>query len=340
MPAIDRIDARYAAGMDLNRVDLNLLVAFDALVSERSVTRAAERLCVGQSAMSSTLARLRKLLDDEVLVREGRAMVPTSLARELAGPVRDVLETIDALLDRGTVFDPATSDRSFTVIASDYVSVTLLTPLIERLALEAPGIRLTVSPPALDYVDRVRRGQVDLVVMPREVFTSYDQFPHRVLFSDRFVVAVDAGNPEVGPSITLDQFSRLPYQASSCGHEVSPAEAQLDRLGIARSTEVTTAFGLAPVLLSGTRRIALIHERLALALAAQSGLRLLEPPMTLEPITQVAIWPARVDGDAAHRWLRDRIVALMAELDHDLEQRRTGDTAAVPLHLVGAGSAR
>lgn len=302
--------------MDLNRVDLNLLVAFDALVAESSVTRAASRLSVGQSAMSSTLARLRKLLDDPVLTRQGRDMVPTPLAQELAGPVRDVLEQIDRLLDRPGAFDAATTTRTFTVLASDYVTVTLLTPLLERLAVEAPGISLHVVPPAADYVERVRRGQVDLAVMPQEVFTAYQEFPHQVLFRDRFVVAVDAANPDVGDSISAEQFSTMPYQASSCGHEVSPAEAQLDRLGIQRNTEVTTAFGLAPLLLQGTPRVALLHERLARSLAGQAGIRLLEPPFALEPITETAIWPTRVDKDPAHQWLRTRIARLATTLDH------------------------
>jgi DNA-binding transcriptional LysR family regulator len=196
-----------------------------------------------------------------------------------------------------------------------------------------------VSPPAIDYVERVRRGQVDLVVMPREVFTACDQFPHRVLFSDRFVVAVDADNPDVGDVISSEQFSAMPYQASSYGHETSPAEAQLDRLAIERNTEVATAFGLAPLVLRGTRRFALIHERLALALGGQSDLRLLEPPMALEPITQVAIWPDRVDSDAAHQWLRDRIVRRAAELDRDVDSRRVPDLPSAGLHLVGSGSA-
>lgn len=323
--------------MDLNRVDLNLLVAFDALVAERSVTRAAARLSVGQSAMSSTLGRLRRLLDDPVLVRQGRDMAPTPLAVELAGPVHEVLARIEGILDRKDAFAPRTSTRSFTLIASDYVSVTLLTPLIERLAHEAPGVRLRISPPAGDYVEKVRRGEVDLVVMPREVFTAYEQFPHHVLFSDRFVVAVDADNPLVGDSITLEQFTTLPYQASSCGHEVSPAEAQLDRLGIDRRTEVTTAFGLAPLLLTGTGRIALIHERLALDLAAQARLRLLEPPFPLDPITQVAIWPVRVADDPAHRWLRRRIVRLVSERGLADGARRDAERRA-ELSLIGSAS--
>jgi DNA-binding transcriptional LysR family regulator len=116
---------------------------------------------------------------------------------------------------------------------------------------------------------------------------------------------------------------------------VSPAEAQLDRLGIQRSTEVTTAFGLAPLLLCGTPRIALIHERLALALAGQTALRLLEPPFPLDPITQVAIWPGRVDADPAHRWLRSRIARLATELDQRFETLRDTEQRST-LHLVGS----
>jgi DNA-binding transcriptional LysR family regulator len=153
----------------------------------------------------------------------------------------------------------------------------LFTPLLSRLAAEAPGIRLKIAPPAGDYVERLRRNQVDLVVMPREVFPDYGSFPNRFLFSDRFVCAADANNPDVGETISLEQFSSLPYLATSCGHEVSPAEAQLDQLGITRNTEVTTAFGLAPILLSGTRMIALLHERLARTMAQQTNHRLLEP---------------------------------------------------------------
>jgi len=95
--------------------------------------------------------------------------------------------------------------------------------------------------------------------------------PHRLLFEDRFVCAVDADNHEIGDSVSLEEFSSLPHLATLCGHEISLAEAQLDLLGVARNTEVTTAYGLAPPLLRGTRRIALIHERLACAIGDQLG---------------------------------------------------------------------
>jgi DNA-binding transcriptional LysR family regulator len=301
--------------MELHQVDLNLLVAFDALLDGRSVTRAADRLCVGQSAMSSTLARLRRLFDDPLLVRQGRALVPTPYAESLVKPVREVLDGVESILARRTEFDPRRDQRSFSVIASDYTMVTFLTPLPARLEVEAPGVRLWVSPPGDDYVERLARGRVDLVIVPREVFTPYREFPHQFLFQDRFVCAVDAANDMVGDTVTLEEFTTLPYLATSCGHEVSPAEAQLDALGIARSTEITAAFGLAPLLLRGTRRIALIHERLAWFLSEQTSLRLVEPPMPLQPIHQLMLWADRAEHDPGHQWLRRRIAGFADERD-------------------------
>jgi DNA-binding transcriptional LysR family regulator len=240
--------------------------------------------------MSSTLARLRKLLADPLLVRDGRELVATPYAESLVKPVREVLDGVEAILACRTEFDPARAQRSFAVIASDYTMITFLTPLLAQLGTEAPGVHLWVSSPGDGYEERLRRGRVDLVIMPREVFVAHRDFPHQFLFQDRFVCAVDADNYSVGGSISLEEFSSLPYLATSCGHEVSPAEAQLDMLGIARNTEVTTAFGLAP-------------------------LRLLEPPMPLQPINQLMLWTSRVENDPGHQWLRRRIAAFAEERD-------------------------
>jgi DNA-binding transcriptional LysR family regulator len=300
--------------MDLNRVDLNLLVAFDALMSEGSVTRASERLCIGQSAMSSTLARLRKLLDDPILVRDGRQMVPTPLALSLITPMREVLDRVETILSAGVEFDAAQARRTFTVVGSDYTSLTFVNPLVDRLSDEAPGIKIRLVPPGDDYTDRLRRGQADLVIMPRAVFTEHRAFPNVQLFQDRFVCAADVDNDAVGEKISLEQFSSLPYLATSCGHEISSGEAQLNRLGIARNTKITTAIGLAPILVSGSDMITLIQERLAWIMAPRTTLRLLEPPMQLQPIHQLMLWTPRSEDDSGHRWLRRRLITLAQEL--------------------------
>ncbi|MFJ6561193.1 LysR substrate-binding domain-containing protein [Streptomyces sp. NPDC091412] len=300
--------------MDLRRVDLNLLVAFDMLMIERSVTRAAQRLSIGQSAMSSTLSRLRKLFNDPLLTREGRGLVATPLAESLAGPVHELLTGIEIVLAQREAFDPSTARRTFSVIANDYLTMTFLQPLIARLSVEAPGIRLNIFPTGDDFADQLRGHRADLLVMPREAFEEHEQFPHRVLFQDRYLVAVDEDHPEVGDEITLEQFTTLPYLAASSGHLRGLSEMQLDFLGVPRNVEITAGFGMAPFLLSGTRLITLVHERLAHKIGEAAGIRLLEPPIPqLQPITEIMAWTKRTDRDPGHRWFRQCLIDLAAE---------------------------
>ena len=312
--------------VDLNRVDLNLLVAFDALMCERSVTHAAHRLNVGQSAMSSTLARLRKLFGDPLLFRDGRKLAATPLAESLAKQVRDVLDQIESILSGPTDFDPAHAERTFSIIGSDVLSIVLLKPLRTRLAVEAPGVRVRVTPPAVDDAERLRRNQADILITPREVFPDYQSFRNTFLFSDRLLCAVDVDNEAVRRTLSLEQFSSLPYLATTCERGKTAAEAQLDRLGISRNVEFSTTFGMVPTLLSGSRMIALVHERLARALAGQTTLRLLEPPMPLQPIHFLMVWTSSAETDPGHSWLRRQILSLIAELDAatgpDLSQGR------------------
>jgi DNA-binding transcriptional LysR family regulator len=214
-----------------------------------------------------------------------------------------------------TDFDPAHAERTFTIVASDVLSIVLLKPLRARLAVEAPGVRVRVSPPAADDAGRLSRNQVDIVVTPRDAFTDYQRFRNTFLFPDRFLCAVDVDNEAVSQGLSLEQFSSLPYLATSCGRGITTAEAQLDRLGIPRNTEFSTTFGMVPNLLSGSRMIALVHERLARALADQATLRLLAPPMPLQPIHLLMLWTSSAETDPGHSWLRRRILSLAAELD-------------------------
>jgi DNA-binding transcriptional LysR family regulator len=294
-------------------MDLNLLVAFDALMTERSVTLAAQRLSIGQSAMSSTLGRLRKLLNDPILVREGRTMLSTPLADSLVEPVRDALSRIELLFQyRG--FDPAVDRRTFSVIATDRTTLTFLQPLVNGLHTEAPNVRLQITPPSTDYTTRLQRGEADVMIIPREVFPDHASYPHAVLYQDRFVCAVGAANTDVGATITSEQFSRMPYLATSSPSSPSLAKLQLDFLGIPRNTKVSAGFGLARLLVRDGPMVTLLHERFARAINVDDGLRLLEPPMELQPITEIIVWTPRTERDPGNRWLRQRLLALAAAL--------------------------
>jgi DNA-binding transcriptional LysR family regulator len=298
--------------MDLHRVDLNLLVAFEALLAERSVTKAAERMSVGQSAMSSTLGRLRKLLDDPVLVREGRGVVATPLAESLVDPIREVLTDIEHVLSRKRTFDPARDERTFSVVVTDQLATTVLHPLLVQFATEAPGVRFRLDASHDRYRERLARHEVDLVIVPREAVDQPNaDFLQQELYSDRYVVGADRDHPEIGDSISIEQFSQLPYLATFAGERKTVAEMQLDWLGVERNVALTASLAAAPYLLRGTRLITLMLERVAREIADRANLKILEPPVHgLRAITEVMVWAKRTDFDPAHIWLRERLGSL------------------------------
>ncbi|MCM3807439.1 LysR family transcriptional regulator [Streptomyces solisilvae] len=300
--------------MSLDGVDLNLLPALDALLSERNVTRAAERMSVGQPAMSASLARLRKHFDDPLLVREGRTLTPTPLALSLTPLVREAVAAAEAVLGRARDFDPQVNRRSFTIMASDYVTLILLRPLVARLAQEAPLQRVNVIPVQADCAEQLHKGQVDLLVLPTEAAGGRFNYPHRHLFNDRYVLVADPDNDAVGPELSTEDFSQLPYVAYS-GPLQSIADAQLDSLGISRAVEMTThSFVIIPLLVAGTPLVSLVHERLTRCVAEQIRLRVVDPPMPLRPISEALFWSPRHTDDPSHSWLRERIAELAGEL--------------------------
>jgi DNA-binding transcriptional LysR family regulator len=299
------------ADVKLSRIDLNLLVALDALLAERSVTMAAERLSIGQPAMSAALGRLRRLFDDPLLVRQGAGLIPTPLADSLVVPLRECLATMESIVSVRGQFDPSRAQRRFTIIASDYVLFVLMRSLFAELAQEAPGIRIHVAPAYPDHLEQLRTGRADLLILPREIVGSDGaRFRHLPLFTDRHVCAVSADNPDVGDTISRAQFSTMPYLAYQAGERYSLVESQLDIQEVVRRTEVTTeTFVLAPFILAGTRLITLLYERLGRLVVEQAGIRLLEPPVELPSVTEQMYWEPRNTEDAGHRWLRERIQA-------------------------------
>jgi DNA-binding transcriptional LysR family regulator len=302
--------------VNLHGVDLNLLVALDALLAERNVTRAGHRLSLSQPAMSAALSRLRRLLDDPLLVRSGRVLQPTPFAESLADPVRDILSRVELALAHRLRFDPATDTRTFSVVASDYATVILLRPLFESLADQAPNVRVAVAPFSPDFAEDLRQDQADVLIVPKEVAgDKLADFPSVTLFTDRFICAVWRDHPHIGRTITLEQLSEVPYLTYGAGTLSSFVDVQLDDLGITRQVEVTTqSFVIAPFLLRRTRFFAMVQERLAREVAEAAEIRLLEPPVDLMPITEVMFWHPRHTSDPGHQWLRVQLASLAARL--------------------------
>ena len=296
--------------MDIRNVDLNLLVALDALLAERSVSRAALRLHLSQPAASALLARLRELFGDPLLLRSARGMLPTPRALELLGPVRQVLDEIDAIVQPRAAFDPASAAQTFTLSASDYVEYALLPKLVDYLEQKAPGVRLEVRPLDLQSVAKqMESGEVDLCV------TGLQNAPAGLhvqpLYTERIVSVVRRKHPGVGAELTLDQFCSLEHiQVSVRGSGISArVDEALKALGRKRRARLAVPhFLLVPEIVARSDLISNLPERLARGYA--NKLRIFDPPLDIESFTVGEIWHERNQRVPAQQWLRDVLLNL------------------------------
>ena len=300
--------------MNLSQFDLNLLVSLDALLIERNVTRAGQRVGLSQPAMSGTLSRLRDLFKDELLVRVGRQLELTQLAQELAPQLRLQLQGVEDLLNARRSFIPTSEQRTFSIAASDYVVFLLLKPLVARMAEQAPGIKLQFVRLDTASIDRLGEDQVDFVIMPSYLQT---HLPSVDLFSERWVCVVWSGNARVGRTLSEAQYLELPHLAFSMPNEGagSAADVHLSQLGVQRRIIAwTESFILSPFLVRGTEMVTLVHERVARALQAAAEARVIAPPYDLPEVKEILLWNPRRTSDPPHVWMREQVVAAAREI--------------------------
>lgn len=297
--------------MRLDNFDLNLLVAFEALLHERNVTRAARRLNVTQSAMSASLKRLREALGDTVLLQHGKTMIPTPHALALAPEVTAAIGVLRRLIQPTTGFDPSTSSRTFRIAASDYVATVALAPLLGVLSGEAPDVRLDIALPTDATSQRLARGDFDLVLTPRE-FLAPDH-PAELLFQERHVVVGCKTNRLLSGPLSKAAFAAAGHVAVRIDGRNTYIENELNRLSLTRRVEVyAPSFIQAPWLLPGTPRIALMHERLARLMAPMLGLAITEAPFGIPVMHEMMQFHAAQEADAGLAWLRGQLRRLAA----------------------------
>ncbi len=293
----------------LSTVDLNLLVALDALLQANSVSGAAARVGLSTPAMSHALARLRRRLDDPILVRAGQGMVPTPRAAQLRDQVQELVSNARSVLGPGPGFDPSTADRELRLRASDYVLSTLGAALDRRLAAQAPRIRLRFSPNNLDDPEQVREGAADLAIgvyrdLPPELRI-------QTLFEERLVCVVRRDHPTIRSRLGLRQYLETQHvQVAPRGRPGGHVDQVLARDGKHRHIARAVPFFLSGMQLAAqTDYLLTLPERLARAWAERLALRVLEPPLPLRPYPVVQIWHPRHDADAGHQWLRQHVMA-------------------------------
>jgi DNA-binding transcriptional LysR family regulator len=296
--------------VNLNRFDLNLLVALDMLLTERSVTRAADRLCVTQPALSGSLQRLREHFHDQLLFRVGREMELTPKARALIAPVRAALLKVESALEARATFEPANSERTFHISMSDYCALVFLPLVVRRIAVEAPRIRLVVENVFGPSFNRLVEGDIDLIIThgDRRLFgrngTDAELLSEN-LFMDSFVCAVAADHP-ISEKMTLADYVRYPHALAHFGAKLRTVEdADIERQGIAiKDMLLIPTFAGLLCQLPGTELIATLQRRLVVMMAKIVDVRIFEPPMPLSPLQETIIWHERNTDDPGHEWLR------------------------------------
>ena len=307
----------------LRGVDANLLLSLHALLEERNLTHAGERMTMSQPAMSGALARLRKHFDDELLVRSGRGFELSPKAEELRPLVAEAVEAAEALLGNQRDFDAASSTKRFAVSMSEYAMTVLAEPLTRVFAEQAPGCTLDLDP--LD----VRRDQVETQLMRRDLVVAPlgFEFPGRTqpVFTDHLVCLVAKGHPMLRDgALTLDDLRRMPHavaEFTAAGDRRRPLEVAVEHQGLADRNvlvQVTSLLTL-PFAVAGTDMCAFVPSRLARRCLDILDLEVAETPVASVRITEAAHWHPRREKDPAVVWLRHLLHDVAVDLEDELD---------------------
>jgi DNA-binding transcriptional LysR family regulator len=307
--------------MRFNKLDLNLLVALDALLSEQNISRAAEKIHLSQSAMSNALARLREYFNDELLVQVGRKMEATPRAEALRDSVRDILVRVDATVAAQPRFAPAQANRLFRLFVSDYTLTTLMPHLLALAYEQAPGIRFDLRPQVAFPHRVLERGEADLLIIPKE-YCSTDH-PAEVLLEETFCCVMWDRSPLAQGEMTTERYMAAGHVVVQVGDgQTSIEDWFMQRLGIVRRVEASTYSFVSPAyLLAGTDRIATMHRRLAEQASRSLPVVLRDVPVAVPTMEQSMQWHKHRTSDPGLTWLRGLLKEAVAAMD---KARRDG----------------
>lgn len=298
---------------NISSLDLNLLVVLEALLAERSVTRAAHRIGLSQPAVSNALGRLRSLIDDPLLVRTSRGMEPTPRALELAAPITQALDTIRRALSPGHAFDPQRSAFTFRVQSADALELSLLPRLIERLEATAPHVSVLFSRTSGSAEEELRSGRIDLYIGTWANVPS--GFRRHLLRQETFACIARKGHPSIKSRLTLDAYLRVGHVVVSS--DQGPGDVVDTRLSdhaLGRRVVLRTPHLLvAPLVVAHTELIATLPRGVAAAFAQLLPLRIFKPPLDTPAFPVSMVWHPRTHEQAPHRWLRDLIMDVSSD---------------------------
>lgn len=300
--------------INLNRLDLNLLLTLDVLLREHNVTRAAQRLNLSQPSVSVQLARLREIFDDPLLLPGPRGMQPTVRADELREPLRQALEALERAVSPVNAFDPARASVTWRIAATDYTESAVLLPLLGTLRRDAPASRLAVFELNPGQIKRqAEQGDIDLFFHLREGAPA--SLHQRLLFTERYVLAGRLGHPALKHRPSLKQFCQLEHVIVSPeggGFQAATDDALAAR-GLTRNVVLSVPHFLFMLdALARTDLVAVLPERLV---ATTGALQVVDPPLDLPGFDMLMLWHERLHRDPGHKWLRQQVLAVLANAD-------------------------
>lgn len=298
--------------MQLHHFDLNLLRSLDVFLTERNVTRAAEKLFVTQQAMSGSLRRLREHFGDELLVRVGRNFELTPLATALVEPVRESLLNVQSALRVRPLFDPKTEQRSFSVAMTDYAAMVLMPKVVSLLLETAPHTLIHLQKLDTESLNRLERGDLDFCVGSTDwdnhkVYKPTEHVRIEWMFGDDCVCVVDPRHFENDGTMTLERYLEAPHGMVSFGDDWrSLIERGWLMAGI-KPRIVTTAptFSSLMMMVPGTPMVATIQRRMAQSIAVKMGLQIIESPVAIKPLEEWLVWQDRNESDPGHSFIRE-----------------------------------
>jgi DNA-binding transcriptional LysR family regulator len=292
--------------MSRNAIDLNLLVVFDAVAHEKSLTRAGLRLGMSQPAVSHALARLRVMLKDELFVRTPEGMLPTARAERMVGPARDALRDLRITLE-STEFDATRSSRRFTIAANTYATHAVIPALARQLATRAPAVVLDVRPIGRHMLDHLDSGGIELAL--NTLTEGGDRFKCVGLLDDDYVAILSGDNPaSAEPELSVERFAALPHLAINSGcDEMRFIDDALIGRGLARVVSATVPLHSLIMMLINSSALAVVPRRVAADVTAVLPLIMRPLPFPSSRVALSMIWHRRLDNDPAQRWLRETL---------------------------------
>jgi DNA-binding transcriptional LysR family regulator len=305
-----------ACDMNWRRLDLNLLVVFDAVMQERNTTRAAKKLNMSQPAVSHALTRLRSALADELFVRTPEGMLPTPQAEHLAPSIRQALADLGAVLENKRTFEPQEVARTFVIALNNYAALVIGPALAATVVREAPRVTLDLRPSGtLDITEQLDRGDIALAL--GGVAAPAERFCDVRLFDDGFACLLRKDHPAIGHDGTIDieRLAELPHlDVSSTGEGTGFVDAELSRRGLKRRIALRAPLLVTAGILAQSDMVTVIAKGAAQAFAIKSSLQVLDLPFPAPTLPIAMLWHRRLEDQPPHRWLRQLIVRVCKTL--------------------------